>query len=419
MDLKLKREDIFFFLMDIYIGTYVLSESQLIYISQIDTLLRILRYVLLLAVCFYVVYLRVKNTATRLVVSFVMAMLLVINAFLMDGGISPLFLFLFVVASKGKPLLKTVKHVIFVNLFAHLFVVVLALVGVLENSIDVRWIGNIAGSYFAGQYLRHNLGFLHSNQVPLCFMMMVLLYYGFRDKYISVFNSVCVLLLNYFLFSYCGARVTFILVIGYIILYWITRLISQLSKLAKAAFWNIIGYCIFPACLAVSFIFAYGYGGHSAFFKTFDLMFNNRLRLSYECLQIYPLNLLGHGQEAGTYSGLGNLTVDNGYVSLYVSSGILIATAVIALYVALVNIGIKKKRTYLVITLSFLAVANIVNSHLISYMLLPIFCVLFNRQDPLLDGKMLGSLFYKKRKIRFKLSGCNSSVRRGTQGKNV
>ena len=104
MDLKLKREDIFFFLMDIYIGTYVLSESQLIYISQIDTLLRILRYVLLLAVCFYVVYLRVKNTATRLVVSFVMAMLLVINAFLMDGGISPLFLFLFVVASKGKPL---------------------------------------------------------------------------------------------------------------------------------------------------------------------------------------------------------------------------------------------------------------------------------------------------------------------------
>lgn len=126
MDLKLKREDIFFFLMDIYIGTYVLSESQLIYISQIDTLLRILRYVLLLAVCFYVVYLRVKNTATRLVVSFVMAMLLVINAFLMDGGISPLFLFLFVVASKGKPLLKTVKHVIFVNLFAHLFVVVLA-----------------------------------------------------------------------------------------------------------------------------------------------------------------------------------------------------------------------------------------------------------------------------------------------------
>ena len=73
MDLKLKREDIFFFLMDIYIGTYVLSESQLIYISQIDTLLRILRYVLLLAVCFYVVYLRVKNTATRLVVSFVIA----------------------------------------------------------------------------------------------------------------------------------------------------------------------------------------------------------------------------------------------------------------------------------------------------------------------------------------------------------
>ncbi len=191
MDLKLKREDIFFFLMDIYIGTYVLSESQLIYISQIDTLLRILRYVLLLAVCFYVVYLRVKNTATRLVVSFVMAMLLVINAFLMDGGISPLFLFLFVVASKGKPLLKTVKHVIFVNLFAHLFVVVLALVGVLENSIDVRWIGNITGSYFAGQYLRHNLGFLHSNQVPLCFMMMVLLYYGFRDKYISVLAFVC------------------------------------------------------------------------------------------------------------------------------------------------------------------------------------------------------------------------------------
>lgn len=101
MDLKLKREDIFFFLMDIYIGTYVLSESQLIYISQIDTLLRILRYVLLLAVCFYVVYLRVKNTATRLVVSFVMAMLLVINAFLMDGGISPLFLFLSLLRQKG------------------------------------------------------------------------------------------------------------------------------------------------------------------------------------------------------------------------------------------------------------------------------------------------------------------------------
>ena len=106
MDLKLKREDIFFFLMDIYIGTYVLSESQLIYISQIDTLLRILRYVLLLAVCFYVVYLRVKNTATRLVVSFVMAMLLVINAFLMDGGIFTTFPFPFRCCVKRETIVK-------------------------------------------------------------------------------------------------------------------------------------------------------------------------------------------------------------------------------------------------------------------------------------------------------------------------
>ena len=46
----------------------------------------------------------------------------------------------------------------------------------------------------------------------------------------------------------------------------------------------------------------------------------------------------------------------------------------------------KKGNTYLALIAAFLSIESIINSHLINYKMIPMFCMLVNTNDPLLCG---------------------------------
>jgi hypothetical protein len=98
---------------------------------------------------------------------------------------------------------------------------------------------------------------------------------------------------------------------------------------------------------------------------------------------------------------------------LFLQTGILISVMVLILHEYIMHICIKKKCTSLVICLIFIAIENLINAHMPSYKLIPLYCILANCDDSFFDeyGSMsarirfLPNLTRFQRKIGFESSG--------------
>ena len=285
------------------------------------------------------------------------------------------------------------------------------MIGLLPDNIDVRWLGNQTGAFFQGEYVRHAFGFLNSNQIPLIFMILLFMYVGIRGKRFTVVETIVAVLINSLIFSYCGSRISFVLVFVFLVCFWIVRIYSL--KVKSRFNWLVVGYAAYPLAFLISLIGSYAYRAGNSFWVAVDLVLNNRLSLANKLLAVYPVSLLGYGKFAGTYSGLGNATADNGYVLLFLQTGILISVMVLILHEYIMHICIKKKCTSLVICLIFIAIENLINAHMPSYKLIPLYCILANCDDSFFDeyGSMsarirfLPNLTRFQRKIGFESSG--------------
>ena len=276
--------------------------------------------------------------------------------------------------------------------------------------IAVRWIGNVTGSLFEGEYVRHAFGFLHSNQLPLVYMLLLFMYVAIRAEKFTIGETVFAAIFNYIIFKYCGSRISFMLVFAFLAFFWLARIFT--GDIGKRKNWLLLGYIVYPAAFFVSLILAYAYKEGTMFWTYVNLVFNNRLNFAHKLLTVYPFSLFGYGKYAGTYSGLGEATADNGYVLLFLQAGLLLSVMIIILHEYIMHICIKKKCTPLVLCLIFVAIENLINAHMPSYKLIPLYCILVNSQDTMLDCKgwknrkqieLINKLKYISGKIGFKV----------------
>lgn len=384
--MKIKKENLYFVLLDLYLIIQVFSESQLNTLPFLAGFLSEMRLFILLFLMIYAALTLGANAGSGISVKkcFTCAFIIlcIVHYFLFDGGQSLLGVTLAVVGSMNKSLKKIFKHTLITLTAAHFFVIFLCGIGILSDNVDVRWIGNQTGAFFEGEYVRHAPGFLHSNQIPLIYMLLVFMYVGIRAKRLTVLETVIALLLNSFIFKSCGSRVSFLLVIGFFVCFWLVWICSATFKLRIN--WLGIGYVIYPFAFVISMVSSYLYNGGAAW-KYIDLIFNGRLTLTNRLLQVYPVSLFGYGKYAGTYSGLGNATADNGYILLFLQTGIVLTVMILAMHEYMMHICIKKKYTSLVICLAFVAIENLINAHLPSFKLIPLYCIMLNSEDPFLS----------------------------------
>lgn len=400
----IKRENLFYGLTTLYIINQVFSESQMIDLPGMKLVLAAMRYgMLLFAVLLW--YLSGKTySKPRLAGLMCLLAIAGVNLLMFDGGLSFIPIVLLIVASEKCSCEKLFKCSILTLTVSHIFVMLLAAIGVLEDAVELRYIGEYENSILSGAYFRHTMGFQVHNQVALAFFVIYMLYIAYRREKIRWYESVALMALNGVIFVLFGSRIVFLLAIGGCMVYYAAKLFTKYIRIkGKPPFF----YLAYPVCCVFSFAASMMYSPSSSLSVKLDMILNNRIRLGKEALDFYGIGLFGAGQFAGTYNStvLANNTVDNGYIALFLQNGLIIGLLVVGIWTYLTYRAEKQGNIFLTIALVLLAVENLVNYHLGSYKLLPFFCLLMNRRDPFWGGASVEETkkFRRSPKRRIKL----------------
>ncbi|MGN1277201.1 MAG: hypothetical protein ACI4UK_09465, partial [Floccifex sp.] len=309
-------------------------------------------------------------------------MCLLINSLVLGGGTGLIFVFVIAYVSSKigynpeKLMLLTIKLL----LGGTVFVFTLSLVGILPDTSSSRTLGYELGSFFAKTYNRHSFGFLAANQIPLTLLLSYVMLLVIKKEKITLFENTIFFIVNFLCLYWCGSRTSFILLFFAVVAYIITRFcFAKYMKREKDKKYN-LAWCVFLVCAVVSVISAIKYDIGSSTWAYINNVFMDRMRMSNFAIRQYGITLFGSGlQVTRNIVGIDNATVDNGYMNMLLQHGIIISAMILAIWCNMAYRAEKGKNLYMLLALCIFAVANLLDSHLISYKVIPFYCFYFYR----------------------------------------
>ena len=397
--MKIEKRTIFLTGYSLYILTNVFIESELADLGPMGKILRLLKYMGILFVilsCYNDAKLDIKRTKIIGILIFIS----LINMIVFNGGtaIVEIAIIIGCFAMIRDNLKDIFKWSIYNLTVGHIIIMLLSFVGILEDHITTRWVGSYMGSFFGGEYIRHQMGFLASNQIPLTLMIVYIMFIAYKKEKITIKEQLLVLILNMCCFISFGARVSFLLIIGAFFVYCILRISDKFFPN-----WTIktnFIWILYPFCMMISVILGYFYNSGSNLWLLLNDIFYNRIRWAHAGLKHYGLSILGYGLKAGQATGTnGENLVDNGYVLILLQRGIILTIMVIVMWSYLTYIAEKNRDKYMVLSLILIAVASLIDNHLISYKMIPFYCTFISGQDEI---KNKGRMLLDKYKFVFK-----------------
>lgn len=397
--MKIEKRTIFLTGYSLYILTNVFIESELADLGPMGKILRLLKYMGILFVilsCYNDAKLDIKRTKIIGILIFIS----LINMIVFNGGtaIVEIAIIIGCFAMIRDNLKDIFKWSIYNLTVGHIIIMLLSFVGILEDHITTRWVGSYMGSFFGGEYIRHQMGFLASNQIPLTLMIVYIMFIAYKKEKITIKEELLFLILNMCCFISFGARVSFLLIIGAFFVYCILRISDKFFPN-----WTIktnFIWILYPFCMMISVILGYFYNSGSNLWLLLNDIFYNRIRWAHAGLKHYGLSILGYGLKAGQATGTnGENLVDNGYVLILLQRGIILTIMVIVMWSYLTYIAEKNRDKYMVLSLILIAVASLIDNHLISYKMIPFYCTFISGQDEI---KNKGRMLLDKYKFVFK-----------------
>lgn len=397
--MKIEKRTIFLTGYSLYILTNVFIESELADLGPMVKILRLLKYMGILFVilsCYNDAKLDIKRTKIIGILIFIS----LINMIVFNGGtaIVEIAIIIGCFAMIRDNLKDIFKWSIYNLTVGHIIIMLLSFVGILEDHITTRWVGSYMGSFFGGEYIRHQMGFLASNQIPLTLMIVYIMFIAYKKEKITIKEQLLFLILNMCCFISFGARVSFLLIIGAFFVYCILRISDKFFPN-----WTIktnFIWILYPFCMMISVILGYFYNSGSNLWLLLNDIFYNRIRWAHAGLKHYGLSILGYGLKAGQATGTnGENLVDNGYVLILLQRGIILTIMVIVMWSYLTYIAEKNRDKYMVLSLILIAVASLIDNHLISYKMIPFYCTFISGQDEI---KNKGRMLLDKYKFVFK-----------------
>ena len=399
---SLSLNRLFYFLYILYLINGILAESQYSLIQPYSIILTVLRYLDLMALAALGLSRTTKMNKKRLILGIIAFGITIVTMFLYNGGIGLLFIIFILMSGKNSDLSSIFKITIITIIVTYLFVILSSQIGIISDHVESRWIGIYAGSFFSGEYVRHAMGFLVSNQVPVTFLMVYILLIGLTKGHISLWINTAFALLNIFLFYYTGSLTVFIMTFFVIIAFYCIKIREKLGKKTKhkKGKRSVLTYSFIAATL-ISFTVCLLYTAQSSTLQHLDTLFNHRISMANEAIKHYGINFVGMGKDAATYNGtLDTVTVDNGYISLFIQNGIVVGIIIIAALTHITRLAIYYKNRYILWALVILSALNIINADLISYRAIAWYCILVNPKDQLL---LSNEVHLKKRKKLFRI----------------
>lgn len=369
MDFKVSKKDFIKIILMSYFIVMTLEESNFSMISGFGKIFSIARIGILCVCTLSMIFVDEKNKKSVYIVAIPFLFFSILNLFFSGGGIR--FLIIFSIMLYASTLqMKEIFRACFIGLLIGTILVVLsALSGIIMDSINMRVVDKNYSHLLSGTYVRHSFGFQMSNQIPfiLCYIYLFVLMTTKGKKQLRC--NIVFQILNIVIFNLCGSRVIFLAII----------LIGVLQILIKKT-WHLptVLCSIFPVftigCLMGTFLFG------KNMMNPINILFNFRFSNMYRTMTLYGLHLIGNENSVGTLDSLNGVVVDNGYIMLFLQKGIVIGSLIILFWTWLLYKALKSQDKYLIISLVVLAIINIIDYHFISYLNIPFYCALANRE---------------------------------------
>ena len=374
----------------LFIANYVFSETQLIEYPTVNAILAVTRYAI--AVLLALMTLKkhqIKLRRKYLLFDAIFIIAIVINMLIFNGGAGLLLVGIIVVAihCSKKDVEKLVKMTLAVMWMSSLVTVGLCFIGILEDRSAVRYVGSSLISFYDGSLMRHTYGFLVANQVPLLLFVKYIYLIVYKREKMSFYEHLIIFGANFgFLFIF-GSRNTFIIILIMMITYFVARKVSDTRKKRKNHKKHAILCLSYPACFIISIIATIKYDAAVYSWRVINNLLMNRIIMSQTAVKTFGISLFGSGNvvyENLIVEGIASSTLDNGYINLLIKRGIIITIIFIAAWSWLTYRAEKEKNFFLVFCLVALAVSNLIDAHLTSYKMIPLFVLMLDKYSHVL-----------------------------------
>lgn len=373
--MKVKSHNILLYGYVIYLISNIFLETEISSYAGMNIILRVLKYIGILF-CMLSCYDTLKINKKIGILLYGLFFLACINAFFMYGGSELIEILILVICfTLNRVEISSVfRTCIYTLISGHIFVMLLSRVGMINDQVSSRWFGNYMGSFFEGEYIRHQMGFLSSNQVPLTLMIAYLMMIVYKQQKVNIYEHIFFLIANFWCFFNFGSRVSFLVIIVTFCIFIFIRKVSKIRNKKKCKI--PIMWLTFPGCTLISIMASYFYDSTSRIWGVLNQIFYNRIRWSHAMLKKYGFSILGVGSQISNEVGPnGENIIDNGYILLVLKYGILIMLLIVTLWSYITYMAEKKQNKYMVLALVMIAGASLIDSHLLTYKMIPFYCV--------------------------------------------
>ena len=389
--MRVSRKNIYLFLVGVFVADCVFSESHISDIHFFNVILTFIRYASLTTLLFVTICDRKLPLKRNQWYIFAFIFFALINCFLCGGGTSILFILVIILTFNRYNVHSEEMFPFMIKLMVTSSAVVflLSFVGLIDDTVGMRTVGLEMGKFFAGDYTRHSYGFLTQNQFPLTLSILYILRISYKRETVRFTENLTWLIIGYLFFKIFGSRIAFISLTISVMAYLILKFIQKVKggrnflKNQRPKLW-----LSFVACFSISAFACFCYNDRSPIWRYVNNVFMDRFRMTNYAIQQYGISIFGKGlQVSRNIRGIENATIDNGYLSVLLQHEILICLIVMFIWCFMTFKAEKKANKYLLIVLVAFSVMNIIDSHLISYKMIPFYCLMMEEKTSIFELK--------------------------------
>lgn len=372
--LKLNNDSLFqvgyFFL----IINQVLAQSQYNEMNTPSIILKITRWFLIIYFLFLILKKNIYPNNKKGLFWLIFVLLSVTEMIFFNGKLLLIILFVIVISSYKTNLNLFLKSHVLGLICGQIIVILSSLIGILDKLGVYKQFDNVTGFLFKRDNIRYAFGFVNSNIIPITCLYLYLYLLLIKKNNFKLKYDILAILINYIVFLFCGSRVCILLLFLAVVLRW-------LVKLNKNNFIKIFvpgTHLIFVTCLLCSIVLPVSSWYHMPVVTVLDKLLTARISIMRNVLGRYPITLWGYG-EINIDNSIEYLVMDNGYLALFVTRGLLIGVIFVIILFMIIQYTKKSENPYLLILIIIMIVGNFVDNSILHYITFPIYVIFFNR----------------------------------------
>lgn len=316
-------------------------------------------------VCFFLYFLMIRWKKPDFIGAVVFIIITFLCALLIDNTMIILY-FLMIVLSGSQDFNKVCKSLFIINISLVFLVVMLYLVGILDDNVVIE-----------GDRIAHSMGFAYySTLAYYYFSLFISGYYlisGKRKEAKKLLWLLTGCLLNVVIFKITTVRLAFICVCLFVVLAIFIDLLNILKYFKVNLF---IATVMYPFMFFLSILLPFIYTKNNILIK-FDALLNGRLKFSHMAFERYNVTLLGQliVTDPGGLDENGLNTyfyIDSGYISLLLQNGLILCLIVLIMYTLISRYAVKTNNKALFIWCIMICVFSFVNNIIINAVMNPL-----------------------------------------------